>query len=119
MQALKQLDCPQSFIYRWAGLAMDPTVYALIETSAVMVLSDPGNIPTYPQFATIQNIKTANRMWENARNYYLSYINISHACFRMLDELVPNHFKVSNNPALLGWNPTMSIQTIMEQLEAL
>jgi hypothetical protein len=37
----------------------------------------------------------------------------------MLDELVPDHFKVSNNPALLGWNPTMSIQMIMAQLEAL
>ena len=30
-QALKQLDCPQSLIYGWAGLAMDPTMYALIE----------------------------------------------------------------------------------------
>jgi hypothetical protein len=26
---------------------------------------------------------------------------------------------MSNNPALLGWNPTMSIQTIMAQLETL
>jgi hypothetical protein len=36
----------------------------------------------------------------------------------MLDELIPDHFKVSNDPALLGWNLTMSIQMIMAQPEA-
>jgi hypothetical protein len=97
---------------------MDPTMYALIKTYAFMVPPNPGDIPTYPQFAAIQNIKTADRVWESARNYYLSYINVSGTCFRMLDELVSIHFKVLNNPALLGWKPTMSIQTIMVQLEA-
>ena len=71
---------------------MDPTIYALIKTSTFMVSSDPGNIPMYPQFATIQNIKMAARMWKNARNNYLSNMNISHVYFRMLDELFPNHF---------------------------
>ncbi len=116
-QLLKQLDCPQSLIYGWAGLVMDPRMYALIKTSIFMVPPDQGNIPTYPQFITIQNINTADCVWENAKCYYFSYINISRACFRMLDELISNHFKVLNDPALLGWNPTMSIQTIMAQLE--
>jgi hypothetical protein len=35
----------------------------------------------------------------------------------MLDDLVRNKYKVSNNPNLLGWNPTMSIQIILAQLE--
>jgi hypothetical protein len=26
-QALKMLECPQSLIYGWVGLAMDPTMY--------------------------------------------------------------------------------------------
>jgi hypothetical protein len=101
-QELKQLDCPQSLIYGWAGLAMDPTMYNLIETFVFTMPPDPGNFPTYPQFATIQNIKTADCMWKNARNYYLFYISISHKCFRMLNELAPDHFKMSNDPALLG-----------------
>jgi hypothetical protein len=37
----------------------------------------------------------------------------------MLDELILDHFKVSNNPALLGWNPRMRIQMIIAQLESL
>jgi hypothetical protein len=53
----------------------------------------------------------------NAQNYFLLYVNISRVCFRMLDELVPDQYKVSNDPNLLGWNPTMSIQLILVQLE--
>jgi hypothetical protein len=56
-------------------------MYALIETSVFTVPPNTGDIPTYPQFAAIQNIKMANHVWENARNYYLSYINISCGCF--------------------------------------
>jgi hypothetical protein len=32
-KALKQLDCPQSLIHGWLGLAMNPTMYALIKLS--------------------------------------------------------------------------------------
>jgi hypothetical protein len=35
----------------------------------------------------------------------------------MLDVIVPDQFKVSNDPNLIGWNPTMSIQLILTQLE--
>ncbi len=51
------------------------------------------------------------------KNYVVSYKNIYHACFRMLDKLVPNQYKVSNTPVLLGWNTTMSIQFILNQME--
>jgi hypothetical protein len=36
----------------------------------------------------------------------------------MLDELVPNRYKVSNNPHLTGWNTLMSIHNILDQLMA-
>jgi hypothetical protein len=117
-QAVKQLDCPQSLIYGWAGLAMDSAMYLLIKFTLFVVPPDPGNVPNYPQFVTPQVIKTLDQMWENARNYYLSYININRACFQMLDENINDHFKVSNDPNLIGWNPTMSIQLILAQLEA-
>jgi hypothetical protein len=91
--------------YGWAGLAIDPPIYALIKVAAFVTPPDPGNVPVYPQFTTIQIMKTANHAWENARNHYLSYVNISRACFKMLNKLVPDHFKVSNNPNLLGLEP--------------
>jgi hypothetical protein len=108
-QALKQLVCPQSLIYGWAGLAMDLTMYALIKNQTFIAPPNTGASPPFPQFTTSQGIKTCKRLWKNARNYYLSYINISRTYFRMLDKLVRDKYKVSNNPNLLGWNPTMSI----------
>jgi hypothetical protein len=116
MQALKQFDCPQSLIYGWAGLVMDPIMYALIETDMFVQPPEPGDSPQYPQFAIPQAIKTCKCLWENAQNGYLLYINISRVCFRMLDELVQDQYKVSNDSNLLGWNPTMSIQLILAQL---
>jgi hypothetical protein len=50
-QVLKQLDCPQSLIYGWAGLAMDLTMYALIELSQFTFPPNPGEVPLYPNFA--------------------------------------------------------------------
>jgi hypothetical protein len=37
----------------------------------------------------------------------------------MLDNLVPNQFKVSNTPTITGWNATMLIQVILNQMEDL
>ncbi len=84
-------------------------MYALIKNQKFIALSNPGASPPFLQFTTPQGIKTCKHLWKNARNYYLSYINISRACFRMLDKLVRDKYKGSNNPNLLGWNPTMSI----------
>jgi hypothetical protein len=39
------------------------------------------------------------------------------ACFRMLDANVSAQFKVSNNPNLTGWNATMSVLDILNQLQ--
>jgi hypothetical protein len=69
-QALKQLDCPQSLIYGWAGFAMDPTMYSLIKTQQFIQPPDPGASPPFMQFTTPQAIKTCKRLWENACNYY-------------------------------------------------
>jgi hypothetical protein len=75
-KALKQLDCPQSLIHGWTGLAMDLRMYVLIKLSPFVAPPDPGNVPIYPNFAVRQVLKTINTLWENAGNYYLSYVNI-------------------------------------------
>ncbi len=53
------------------------------------------------------------------KNYFLLFLNINQACFKMLDETVSNQLKVSNTPNLIGWNSTMLIRVILEQLKAL
>ena len=86
-----------------------------------MVPVNPGLSATYTPFAPPAMIKMIDAAFERDKNYFLSYKNIYRACFRMLDDLVPPSFKVSNVPALLGWNTTMSmsIETIMNQMESL
>jgi hypothetical protein len=53
------------------------------------------------------------------KKLYLLYTSINWACLSMLDEFVPNQFKVLNMLSLTGWNSTMSIQDILNQLEDL
>ena len=116
--ALAKLECPQSSVYGWTGVAMDPVVYALIEPNPFAIPIDPGATPTYGQgFQTTQMMKTTEMIWENERTYFQSYGNIHRACFRLLDELIRPEYKVSNVSGLTGWNSTMSIQEIFAQLE--
>ncbi len=77
---------------------MDPTMYALIELLPFIAPPDPGVVLIYPTFATLQVLKTVQRLWDNSQNYYLLYINISRVCFCMLDKNIPDQFKVSNDP---------------------
>jgi hypothetical protein len=53
------------------------------------------------------------------KNNFLSYKNVNQACFQMLDNLVPNQFKVSNTAMLTGWKATIMIQVILTQIEDL
>ncbi len=43
------------------------------------------------------------------------YVNISCTLFMILNKDIDDSFKVSNNPTLTRWNPTMSIQLILTQ----
>ena len=117
IRALKLFECPQSNTQGWSGLVMSPTVYSLLEATPFMIPIDPGPSATYTPFAPPATIKMIDATFERDKNYFLSYKNIYRACFRMLDDLVPPSFKVSNVPSLLGWNTTMSIELIMSQME--
>ena len=117
--ALAKLECPQSRVYGWTGLAMAPTMYAMIERVPFVFPIDPGPTPTYNAgFQTPVQMKITEQLWANDRNYFLSYENIHRACFRLLDEVVRPEFKVSNIPGLQGWNSTMTIENILAQLES-
>jgi hypothetical protein len=118
VQALKQLVCPQRPIHGWSGLATDQNVYTPLEPNPFVAPANPGATPIYPQFATPATIKMTDNVFKRDKNYSLSYVNMSQACFRMLGGLVLDHFKVSNTPTLTGWNSTMTVQAILEQLEA-
>ncbi len=52
VKPLSQLECPQSFIHGWAGLALAPHVYALLEVAPFAAPPDPGYTAVYTPFAT-------------------------------------------------------------------
>jgi hypothetical protein len=96
---------------------MEPNMYALLEAVPFAIPINPGNTPVYMQFATPSHMKMADAIFLHNKNYYLSYNNINRACFKMLDENVQPQYKVSNVTTMRGLNATMSIRSILEQLE--
>jgi hypothetical protein len=116
VKVLKQLVCPQSAIHGWSGLVLLPMVYTLLEPNPFVAPADLGAVAVYAQFAS-PDIKTADAMFTRAQNECGSYKNIMRACFRMLNENVLDQFKVSNVPTLIGWNASMTIQEILNQLD--
>jgi hypothetical protein len=97
---------------------MDPALYILLESNAFVISASPGGTAIYPQFAAPAQMKMIDNVFARSKNYYLSYMNINRTCFRMLDETVPDRYKVSNTPTMTGWNVTMSLRAILDQLMA-
>jgi len=117
LKALKQLACPQSAIHGLLGMVLSPMVYALLEPNPFSIPGNPGPVAVYPQIALPAQVKQVNTMFLKLQKEHQSYENIWRACFRMLDEKVTDQFKVSNIPALIGWNASMSIINILDQLD--
>ncbi len=65
--APSKLQCPQSLIYGWTGMAMDPVMYLTIKTNAFITPIDPGPTPQYNLgFQATQQIKLTEQIWKNA-----------------------------------------------------
>jgi hypothetical protein len=86
-------------------------------TSANVEPVNPGDTAIYPPFLPPSTIKMIDAAFTRDKNYFLSLNNINRACFKTLDDSISNQFKVSNTPNLTGWNSTMTILIILEQLK--
>ena len=113
-QGTQAIHCPQSLAHGWTGLVMNPALYILLEPNAFALPVSPGGTAIYPQFAALAQMKMIDNIFARNKNYYLSYMNINRACFCLLDETIPDQYKVSNTPNLTGWTVSMSIRTILD-----
>ncbi len=95
---------------------MDPATYNLLEGVAFATPNDPVPTLVYPQWVAPTTIKMIDATFVREKNYFFSFKSIVRACFRMFNENVGTQFKVSNNPTLTGWNSTMTIIKILNQL---
>jgi hypothetical protein len=114
---LKQLPHPGYPIHGWSGMATQPALFALLDPTPFVVPIDPGLYPTYAQYALAPAMKMADNIFKANKNMYTTYNNIGRAVLAMLTKAVPEQFRTSNNSTMTGWNQTMSINDILDQLE--
>ena len=115
--ALAQLQCPQDAVQGWSGLAVNPAAYQLLTGNVFLIPTDPGPTAVYLAWAAPNEARTFNVRFRCAKDIYILYGNIHRACFRMLDANASAQFKVSNNPSHTGWNATMSVLAILNQIQ--
>ena len=143
-RALQHLSCPQSNILRWAGLIMARSMYSLLTPSPFRLPTDSGPMAVYypppveivdlhgdpvldlegnPTYQDPPDIPRAaqssiDAQFKQAKNYHELYLNIRQAVFNVLDDNIYDPFKVSNDPMLVGWNPSMEPQEMFDQITA-
>ncbi len=96
-----------------------PPCVAIVDTQGDPVL-DGQRMPTYqaqPASGRAEQA-TSDARFKRAKNYWELYQNIGRAVFNCLDNGVDNAFKVSNNPALAGWNPSIEPREMFDQITA-
>ena len=144
-RALQRLNGTQSNILGWAGLIMARPMYSLLTKTPFRLPTDPGPLaiyyptpveivdaqgdpvlnaarfPTYQVQPTITRAvqATIDAQFKQAKNYYDSCLNICRAEFNILDDNIDDVFKVSNDPALVGWNPLMEPREMFDQITAM
>jgi hypothetical protein len=79
---------------------------------------DAAGFPTYHVQPTIARAAhaTIDVQFKRAKNYYESYLNIRRAAFNIVDDNIDDAFKVSDNPLLVGWNPSMEPREMFDQI---
>ena len=91
----------------------------IVDAQGDSVLDVAGN-PTYQDPLDIPRAAQASidAQFKCAKNYYDSYLNIRRAEFNIHDDNIDDAFKVSNNPALVGWNQSMEPREMFDQITA-
>ena len=143
-RALMRVSCPQSSILGWAGLVVSRAMYGLFTTSPFRIPTDAGplaiynppciaivdtqgdpvldgqGMPTYQAQPAIGRAEeaTIDTCFKRAKKYWESYQNIQHVVFNCLDDGIDDAFKVSNDPALAGWNLSMGPGELFDQITA-
>ena len=90
---------------------------AIVDTQGDPVLDGQGT-PTYQAQPAIGRAEqaTIDARFKRAKTYWGSYQNTRRVVFNCLDDGVNDAFKVSNNPALAGWNPSMEPREMFDQI---
>ena len=114
---LRQLPHPLFPSQGWAGMATQPALFSLIDPTPFVPPIDPGLYPTYGPYELAPGMKMADNLFKARKNMYTTYMNIKRSVFATITKVIPEQFRTSNNPSMTGWNQTMTINEILDQLE--
>ena len=92
---------------------------AIVDAQGDPVLDGQG-MPTYQAQPAIRRAEqaTIDTRFKRTKKFWESYPNIQCAVFNCLDNGINDAFKVSNNPAFTGWNPSMEPREMFDQITA-
>ena len=112
---LAQIPHPDYPQHGWKGMVIQPSLFDLINTKLFVPPTDPGRIAIYPQFALAAQMKMIDAQFKLDMNMFKTYNNIKRALFYILQS-VAMQYQASTTPGLSGWDPSMTIHTILAQL---
>jgi len=94
-----------------------PTKIPIVDTQVDPVLDQTGE-PTYQAQPAIGQAEqaTIDARFKCGKKYWELYMNIRRAVFNCLDDGIDDAFKVSNDPALTGWNASMEPREMFDQI---
>jgi hypothetical protein len=73
---MKQIPHPGYAQHGWAGMVLQPVIFALINAMPFAPPPNPGLIATYPQFALAPAMKMIDSQFKIDKNMYKTYINV-------------------------------------------
>jgi hypothetical protein len=114
---VKQIPHPTYPQHGWMGMVLQPTIFALINIVPFVPPANPGMIAVYPQFALLPATKMIDNQFKIDKNMYKTYTNIHRAIYKLLTDNVLQQYQSSATPGLTGWDPSMSIIDIFNQLD--
>ncbi len=131
-RALKRITCPQSPVNGWAGFVLTPAMYALINPKPLdlklLNLPTTTGVPEFPPIYaangttvipyTCKQTLRITAVFTHQKNYYDTAYNIYRAVYGTLDAHINDAFKVASptNPPTIGWNASMFLNEIFDQL---
>ena len=113
---LAQIPHPDYPQHGWKGMVIQPSLFALINTRAFVPPTDPGQFASYPQYAFAPEMKMIDARFKLNKNMFKTYNNIKRALFFFLQKSVALQYQASTTPGLSGWDPSMTIHSILAQL---
>jgi hypothetical protein len=101
---------------------MSRALYGLLAATPFRLPNDPGTAVVYTRADPNNNTPltrteqaTVDAAFIHQKHYYQSMQNIDRACFTVLYSSIDDAFKISNNPAIVGWHAGMNVREILDQ----